>query len=137
MPAIILFDGVCNLCHGFVQFVIRHDPAGRFQFAALQSEAARTLLAGRGLPPTPPLGGDPDSVLLLDGGRLYSHSGAVLRIARHLSGGWSWLAAPGWLLPTPARDALYRFVARHRYRWFGRQNECWLPTPDLRARFLS
>jgi predicted DCC family thiol-disulfide oxidoreductase YuxK len=136
MPATILFDGVCNLCHGFVQFVIRHDPAGRFQFAALQSEAAQQLLAARGRP-APVAGTDPDSVLLLEGGRLYSHSAAVLRIARGLGGGWAALAAPGWLLPAAVRDALYRFVARHRYRWFGRQQECWLPTPDLRARFLG
>ena len=137
MPAIILFDGVCNLCHGFVQFIIRHDPAGRFQFAALQSETGRALLTARGLP-LPPPGVDPDSVLLLDtNGRLYSHATAVLRIARRLGGGWAVLAAPGWLLPVPVRDALYRFVARHRYRWFGRQNECWLPTPALKSRFLG
>ena len=136
MPALILFDGVCNLCHGFVQFVIRHDAAGRFEFAALQSEAARTRLAGLGAP-LPAPGTDPDSVLLLDGGRLYSHSEAVLRIAGQLGGGWTLLAAPGWLLPARLRDGLYRFVARNRYRWFGRQQECWLPTPALRARFLS
>ena len=136
MPAIILFDGVCNLCQGFVQFVIRHDPAGRFQFAALQSEAGQALLAQHGQV-LPAAGTDPDSVLLLDQGRLYSHSAAVLRIARGLGGGWAVLAAPGWLLPTTARNAVYRFVARHRYHWFGRQSECWLPTPALRARFLS
>ncbi|WP_375418345.1 thiol-disulfide oxidoreductase DCC family protein [uncultured Hymenobacter sp.] len=138
MPATILFDGVCNLCNGFVQFVIRHDPAGRFQFAALQSEAGQQLLAAQGLSgPFPAAGADPESVLLVEEGRLYSHSAAVLRIARRLGGGWALLAAPAWLLPTAARDAAYRFVARHRYRWFGRQQECLLPTPALRARFLG
>lgn len=133
LPATILFDGVCNLCNGFVQFVIRHDSAGRFRFAALQSAAGQDLLAGHGAPPTAP---DPESVLLLDGGRLYSHSAAVLRIAQSL--GWPWrLAAVGWALPGPWRDALYRFVARHRYRWFGRQESCLLPTPALQARFLK
>lgn len=136
MPATILFDGVCNLCNGFVQFVIRHDPAGRFTFAALQSEASRQLLAAHGLS-VPAPAADPESVLLVEDGRLYSHSAAVLRIARHLGGGWALLAAPAWLLPTAARDAAYRFVARNRYRWFGRQQECLLPTPALRARFLS
>ena len=136
MATIILFDGVCNLCNGFVQFVIEHDPQARFQFAALQSEAGQSLLRQYGLDPAP-TGTDPDSVWLLDEGRLYSHSTAVLRIAKRLGGGWSLLAAPGWLLPAAVRDALYRFVARHRYQWFGRQQECWLPTPDLRARFLS
>ena len=133
-PDTILFDGVCNLCHGFVQFVIRHDHAGRFRFAALQSEAARTLLAAQGHPALPPAA-DPDSVLLLSGGRLYSHSAAVLRIAQGLGGGWR-LAAVGRVLPQAWRDGLYRFVARHRYRWFGRQESCLLPTPALQARFL-
>ena len=131
---IIFFDGVCNLCNGFVQFVIRHDPEGRFRFAALQSDAARHLLAAHGLPPTA-LAAEPDSVLLLSGGRLYSHSTAVLRIARGLGGGWQ-LAGVGGLLPRAWRDALYRFVARHRYRWFGRQESCMLPTPALKERFL-
>jgi len=132
---IILFDGVCNLCNGFVQFVIRQDPAGRFRFAALQSPAAQALLAAQGLAPTALPAPDPDSVLLLSGGRLYSHSTAVLRVAHGLGGAWR-LAAVGWVLPRPWRDALYRFVARHRYQWFGRQESCMLPSPALRTRFL-
>ena len=131
---VILFDGVCNLCNGFVQFVIRHDRAGRFHFAALQSEAGRALLAGHG-PVLPAGAAELDSVLLLSGGRLYSHSSAVLRIASGLGGVWA-LAGAGRLLPRAWRDALYRFVARHRYRWFGRQESCMLPTPELKARFL-
>jgi predicted DCC family thiol-disulfide oxidoreductase YuxK len=134
-PATILFDGVCNLCNGFVQFVIRHDAAGQFRFAALQSEAAHALLAAHGQLLTPAAQADPTSVLLVADGRVYSHSAAVLRIAGRLGGLWQ-LAAVGWLLPGPWRDALYRFVARHRYRWFGRQESCWLPTPELRGRFL-
>ena len=132
MPSdIILFDGVCNLCNGFVQFIIRHDPAGRFRFAALQSEAGQALLVAHGLAPV----AEPESVLLFSGGRLYSHSTAVLGIARGL--GWPWrLAGVGKVLPRAWRDALYRFVARHRYRWFGRQESCMLPTPALKSRFL-
>ena len=132
MPSdIILFDGVCNLCNGFVQFIIRRDPAGRFRFAALQSEAGQALLAAHGLAPV----AEPESVLLLSGGRLYSHSDAVLQIARGL--GWPWrLAGVGKVLPRTWRDALYRFVARHRYRWFGRQESCMLPTPALKNQFL-
>ena len=133
-PDTILFDGVCNLCNGFVQFVIRHDPEGRFRFAALQSEAGHRLLAAQGLAPVV-LAAAPESVLLLSSGRLYSHSTAVLRIAGRLGGIWQ-LAAVGWVLPRTWRDALYRFVARHRYRWFGRQESCMLPTPALKARFL-
>ncbi|MGI4884615.1 MAG: thiol-disulfide oxidoreductase DCC family protein [Janthinobacterium lividum] len=132
-PATILFDGVCNLCHGLVQFVIRHDAAGRFRFAALQSDAGRALLAAHGAPPVAPV---PESVLLVANGRVYARSAAVLRIAQGL--GWPWrLAAAGWAVPGPWRDALYRFVARRRYRWFGRQASCLLPTPALQARFLA
>lgn len=128
---LILFDGVCNLCNGFVQFIIRHDRAGRFRFAALQSEAGQQVLAAHGHA-GPVL---PETVLLLENGRLYSHSTAVLHIAQGL--GWPWRALTvGLLLPRFARDAAYRFVARHRYRWFGRQESCWLPTPELKARFL-
>lgn len=134
VPDTILFDGVCNLCHGFVQFVIRHDPAGRFRFAALQSDAGRTLLQAHGLAAAA-TAADPESVLLLSGGQLYSHSDAVLRTAQGLGGIWQ-LAAVGGLLPRAWRDALYRLVARHRYRWFGRQESCLLPTPALKARFL-
>lgn len=136
MAAIILFDGVCNLCNGFVQFIIEHDPAGKFQFTALQSDAGQALLRQHGLRIATD-GAGPDSVRLLENGHLYSHSTAVLRIAQRLGGGWAMLAAPGWLLPTALRDAIYRFVARHRYRWFGRREACWLPTPALKARFLN
>ena len=134
--ATILFDGVCNLCHGLVQFVIRHDARGRFRFAALQSELGQALLAAHGQPAAADSLAGPDSVILLEGGQLYSHSAAVLRIARHLDGPWWLAAALGERLPRRWRDALYRFVARHRYRWFGRQASCLVPTPALRARFL-
>jgi len=134
-PATILFDGVCNLCNGFVQFIIRHDAAGQFRFAALQSEAAQALLAAHGQPLTPAALADPASVVLVADGRVHTHSAAVLHIARRLGGPWR-LAAVGWLLPGRCRDALYRYVARNRYRWFGRQESCLLPTPELRERFL-
>ena len=132
--ALILFDGVCNLCNGFVQFVIEHDPAGRFRFAALQSDAGQAILAAHGFDAAT-IAAEPESVLLELDGRLYSHSDAVLRIARELGGPWRLLGV-GRVLPRSWRDAAYRFVARHRYRWFGRQQSCWLPTPELKARFL-
>lgn len=131
-PATILFDGVCNLCNGFVQFVIRHDHQQRFHFAALQSEAARALLARHGQPLPAP---EPDSVVLVENGQVYTHSEAILRIAAGLGGAWRALAV-GRVLPRPLRDAAYRWVARHRYQWFGRQDSCMLPTPELKARFL-
>ena len=128
LSPVILFDGVCNLCNGFVQFVIARDPAARFRFAALQSASARRLLDG--------LGAVPDSVVLVDGGHVYTRSSAALRIARRLPFPWS-LARALIVVPRPLRDWLYDRVARHRYRWFGRKDVCMMPTPDLRARFLE
>lgn len=130
---VVLFDGVCNLCHMSVQFIIDRDRAGRYKFVSLQSERGAELTRAHG--GTVPLG-EPESILLIREGRLYSHSGAALRIARHLDGAWSVL----WVflvVPTFIRDAVYRWVARHRYRWFGKEESCRMPTPDLRARFLD
>lgn len=107
--SIVFFDGHCGLCHGAVRFILDRDRRGRFLFAPLHSPAARTLLGNRAL--------QGDSLLLLEDGRLYQCSTAVLRIARRLGGGWrlvSWLG----VIPRPLRDAVYRFVARRRYRWF-------------------
>ena len=128
---VILFDGVCNLCNGFVQFVVARDPAGRFRFAALQSDSARRLLAR-----LDGFGGVPDSVVLVDGGRVYTRSSAALRIARGLRFPWS-LARVLLVVPRPLRDWVYDFVARHRYQWFGRKDVCMIPTRDLRVRFLE
>jgi len=130
--ATILFDGVCNLCNGFVQFIIKHDSAGRFRFASLQSDVALQLLAAHGITALP---AEPESVLLVTNGKVYSHSTAVLQILRKLGGAWTILYA-GILLPRFVRDAAYRFVARNRYRWFGREEACMLPTPELAQRFL-
>jgi predicted DCC family thiol-disulfide oxidoreductase YuxK len=131
-PTVVLFDGVCNLCNGFVQFVIEHDAAGQFRFAALQSGAGQALLREYGLP-TP---AEPDSVVLLADGQAYTHSAAALGILARLNGRWAVLAQVGQWVPRPMRDAVYRLIARYRYRWFGRQESCWLPTPELKARFL-
>ena len=128
---IVLFDGVCNLCNGSVQFILRHDPAARFRFASLQSPVGRELLAKFGMDP-----GRLDSVILVEGDRWYKESDAALRIARGMSGGGKALAVFR-VIPRPIRDAVYRLIARNRYRWFGKQETCWLPTPELRGRFLG
>ena len=128
---LILFDGVCNLCNSFVRFVIERDPAARFQFAALQSEAARRVLQEHQLPT--PL---PDSILLVDNGRIFTRSTAALRIARRLTFPWP-LTAALLMVPRPLRDWVYQLVARYRYRWFGRQDRCMVPTPALRSRFIE
>jgi predicted DCC family thiol-disulfide oxidoreductase YuxK len=130
---VVLFDGVCNLCNAWVNFVIDRDPASRFRFASLQSEAARSALDAVGRRDA---AGPLESILLIDGGRLYERSAAVLRIVRHLSGPW-WLLGAFVVVPRPIRDAIYRWVAANRYRWFGKSDVCRVPTPELRERFLE
>ena len=128
---IVLFDGVCNLCSGSVQFLLKRDPEGRFRFASLQSDAGRSLMIEHRL--------DPDalsSVVVVEEGRAWQESSAALRIARHLPGAWKLLRVFA-VVPRPIRDAVYRWIARNRYRWFGKTEACWLPTPELRARFLG
>jgi predicted DCC family thiol-disulfide oxidoreductase YuxK len=131
VASVILFDGVCNLCNGLVRFIIARDLAGRFQFAALQSLAATRLLSGRRLPDDAG-----DTIILLEGDRISTQSTAALRIARGLRAPWN-LAYAAIVIPRPLRDAIYRWVARNRYRWFGKRDECVVPTPAQRARFLD
>lgn len=128
--AIILFDGVCNLCNGFVQWVLRRDPKGQFRFASLQSDTGATILKQHGLPP-----GTLDSVLLSDGKKVYMRSDAVLEVARRLGGGWS-LVVVLKIIPRFLRDAIYKWIAKNRYHWFGASATCWLPRAEWRDRFL-
>jgi predicted DCC family thiol-disulfide oxidoreductase YuxK len=128
--SVILFDGVCNLCNAWVQFVIQRDPQARFAFAPLSSEPANELLRERRAMVTS------DSIILVEKDGIYDQSTAALRIARRLAGPWA-LAAVFLIVPTFLRDAVYRLIARNRYRWFGRRDVCMIPTPELRARFLS
>jgi predicted DCC family thiol-disulfide oxidoreductase YuxK len=128
--AVVLFDGVCNLCNASVNFIIKRDPRNRFAFAALQSEAGRALLARHDIS-----GRRPDSVVLLEEGRCFTRSSAALRIARQLSGPWP-LLYPLAVVPAPIRDRIYDWVARNRYRWFGKREQCRLPTPELASRFV-
>jgi predicted DCC family thiol-disulfide oxidoreductase YuxK len=127
---IILFDGICNLCNGFVQFVIAHDPSGRFKFASLQSETAQNLLTD-----IPTSDQNLDSVVLIQNGHIYKRSTAALRILRHLSGGWPLLYL-FIILPAFFRDWVYDIIAKNRYRWLGQRESCLLPTPALKSRFL-
>lgn len=129
--AVVLFDGVCNLCNGSVQFIVRRDPYGYFRFASLQSEPGRSLLREHGLDPA-----DLFSVILVEDGKVYARSDAALRIARRLSGVWR-AAGALRVLPRSLRDRVYDLVARNRYRWFGRRDACMVPTPELRERFLG
>ena len=135
---VILFDGVCNLCSAAVLWVIAHDGGGVFRFASLQSRTGQAAIesaqtAHDSVPAAPQR---PDSIVLIDSDGVHFRSGAALRIARRLGFPWS-LAAAGVLVPRPVRDGFYDWVARHRYRWFGKQNACMAPAPELRARFLD
>lgn len=131
--AVVLFDGVCNLCNGTVQFIIRHDPQARFQFASQQSEAGQRLLSQYGIQTSRALA---DSVVVIEDGRVYFESDAALHILHRLGGFWGKLYVFRFL-PRPFRDWLYRLVARNRYAIFGKQESCMMPTPELRQRFLE
>ncbi len=130
MGAIVLFDGVCNFCNSSVNLIIERDKAGYFMFAPLQSEIGEELIAKHGIDPA-----ETDSVILVEDGKAYLHSTAALRIARRLGGIWSWSYAL-IIIPKPIRDLGYKLFAKFRYRLFGRQDACMMPTPQVRARFL-
>lgn len=129
--AIILYDGVCKLCNGVVQFVLKFDRNKIFRFAALQSEVGQKLLREAGVEP-----GGMESIVLIEQDRASMRSTAALRIARRLPMPWSCLYALV-LVPQRLRDALYSAVARNRYRWFGRSESCMLPSAEVRQRFLD
>ena len=128
---VLLFDGVCNLCNGVVQWIIPRDPAGRFRFAPLQSETGKALLAGNGLPPN-----DLDSAVLVEGGEVYRKADAAIRVMELL--GWPYsLATAGNVLPKALRFGLYDLVAANRYDVFGKKDRCMIPDKDVSDRFLD
>ncbi|PKA84208.1 putative DCC family thiol-disulfide oxidoreductase YuxK [Ulvibacter sp. MAR_2010_11] len=127
---IILFDGVCNLCSSSVIRLIKHDPKDLFRFAALQSEIGQQLVAEYNIDTS-----KIDSIILIENGKAYVKSTAALRAARHMSGGYPLLSV---LLIFPAfiRNWVYDYIAKNRYRWYGKKESCMIPTPDLKAKFL-
>lgn len=140
---VVLFDGTCTFCNGAVQFIIDREKKGELRFAPIQSEAGQAILeeaAGKSralaLREGADGSGDPDSVVLVENGKVYSHSTAGLRIARRLRAPWSWTTV-FVIVPRFVRDAVYRWFARNRYRWFGKEETCRVPTPALRERFLA
>jgi predicted DCC family thiol-disulfide oxidoreductase YuxK len=131
IPLIILFDGVCNLCNGTVQFILKRDKKNLFKFASLQGNYGQETLKKFGLP-----GRNPNSFILLEGEHIYTHSTGALRLFRHLGGVWKLLY--GFIIvPRFIRDGLYNFIARNRYRWFGKSASCYLPNAALQDRFLD
>lgn len=127
---IIVFDAVCVLCSANARFVLRHDKRGHFLLAAMQGEVGSDLFRRHGIDPA-----DPETLILVDGDRLLRDSDAVLAIYAAL--GWPWRAAAVLrLVPRSLRDPLYRWVARNRYRWFGKRETCWVPSAEQRGRVL-
>lgn len=131
MNEVILFDGVCNLCNFFVQFIIERDKGNVFKFASLQSDFARKLLSRFGTDNS-----KIDSVILYSGDRIFTESTAALKILKQLGGGWQ-IMYVFIVLPKFLRDAIYRLIARNRYKWFGKKESCWLPTPELKNKFIE
>lgn len=129
---VLLFDGVCHLCQGAVRFVLRHERDNTVLFCSLQSPAGADLLHRHRLPYD-----YADSMVVIEDGRAFVAAEAVVRLVRHLRAPWSWVGALGFL-PRVCRDGAYRFIARRRYRWFGRDDEyCLMPSPELRRRMLE
>lgn len=130
MAEVIVFDGVCRLCNGWVRFLLARDRHARFRFAAMQGAAGRALLARHGLNPDDPL-----SFLYCVEDRAYTDTDAMLRVLGSLGGFWK-VTALARLVPSAIRDPLYRLVARNRYRWFGKHAHCMMPSPEVETRFL-
>jgi predicted DCC family thiol-disulfide oxidoreductase YuxK len=128
---IIVFDGVCTLCSHWVAFVLKHDRTRQFRFASMQSNAGNTLLAKHGLD-----AGNPVSLLLVEDERGYTDSEAIIRVVSAFGGMWH-LVAVLRLLPQPLLNASYRWLARNRYRWFGRRDVCMTLMSDMADRFLQ
>ncbi len=128
--AIVLFDGYCNYCSGWADFIMRHDRCGYFKLGTLQSEAGQALLRQYHVPL------DTDSVVLIENGQCYVKSDATARIMGHLSGPWP-LFSGIKIVPRPIRNGVYDFIARNRYRWFGKRETCRVPNAAERDRFLE
>lgn len=128
---IILFDGVCNLCDSSIQFIIKHDKKDIFRFVALQSEIGLEIINHIGIDTT-----KIDSILLYEPGKAYYYKAqAALKIAKELGGIYkaiSWFS----ILPDFLTNAVYDYIARNRYKWYGKKEACMIPTPELKAKFL-
>lgn len=128
---IILFDGICNLCCGWVQFIIKHDSKAKFSFASIQSESGKRILNTLGINPE-----NPETIIFIKDNRSFVESDAVLSILRELDGIWS--AFYGFILiPKSIRNFIYRFIAKRRYRLFGKRNICLLPDEKHQKRFIE
>lgn len=130
-PQIIIFDGICRFCNGSVKFIIKRDPKGVFAFAPLQSDVAKQLIEAHCLSEP-----NADSILLIKNGTCYLRSDAALEIAKNLAGLWP-VFGIFKLIPRPIRDFAYDLIAQNRYKLFGQQAQCMIPTPDIKRRFIG
>lgn len=130
--SIIIFDGVCNFCNGVVNFILVRDKKDIFRFAANQSEAAKQILLENNIP----LETEISTVFLFENGKLYQKSTAALRIARKLPFAWN-LCYIGIIIPAFLRNVIYDFIAKNRYKWFGKKETCRVPSPAERGKFLT
>lgn len=128
---IILFDGVCNLCNGFVQFVIKHDKKNKFKFSSLQSPFSQNILLQNNIPNT-----HFDSFIYWRHNKILQQSTAALYVLKDLKG-WLSIVFVLIIIPRFLRNAVYNFIAKNRYKWFGKTETCWLPTPQLKAKFIE
>ena len=128
---IVLFDGVCNLCSNSVQFIIRHDKKNQFLFGSLQGKAGQEYLKKFNLPED-----SFNSFMLVENDKLYTRSSGALRMLKYIGNGWQLLY--GFIIvPKFIRDGVYNFIAKNRYKWFGKKDACWIPTPELKGKFLD
>ncbi|MDT0554811.1 thiol-disulfide oxidoreductase DCC family protein [Patiriisocius hiemis] len=127
---IILFDGVCNLCNSSVTFVIKRDAKDVFRFAALQEEPGQKLINQYGIDIN-----KTDSIILIENNKAFTKSTAALRIARHLGGAYPLLYG-FMIIPVFIRNWVYDYVAKNRYKWYGKKESCMIPTPELKSKFL-
>lgn len=130
-PPVVLFDGVCKLCNGSVNFILRVDRKGLLKLASLQSEYGRAILKKHGKHSDPL-----DSIMLLEGARLTGKSTAIIRISKYLGGAWP-LCMIALIIPRFIRDFIYDIIAKNRYRWFGKFDTCRIPDPELEDRFYK
>jgi predicted DCC family thiol-disulfide oxidoreductase YuxK len=127
---VILFDGVCNLCNSSVQFVVKRDPEGIFRYASLQSDFGQQLLKKYNLPAD-----TFNSFILYQDNQIYTRSTGALKMLSQLKG-WKWTKAFS-IIPRFIRDGVYNLISKYRYSWFGKKDECMIPTKELKARFMD
>lgn len=131
IQSVIFFDGLCNLCNGAVQFIIERDTNNLYHFASLQSDFAKNELQKFDIDTA-----QINSFILLENGKIYQRSTAALKVSKNLSGLWPLLSI-FIIIPPFIRDGFYNYIAKNRYKWFGKKESCWVPTPDLKSKFYS